>query len=112
MATTTDYVYESDSGVSFQIRIDPDQATLAGGVVGSSDVPAHVRVSSSRRDFGVQPRFITAKRLVGAAPNQKTLSTKVAICTPAAYAAINVGASVQINGTAYIVGSKSPENTR
>lgn len=107
-----DYVYESDSGVSFQIRLDTDQATIAGGVKGASDVPAHVRVSSSRRDFGIQPRFITAKRLVGTAPAQKTLSTKLAICTPAAFAALNVGGAVTINGVAYTIGSKSPENAR
>ena len=107
-----DYIYESDSGVSFQIRIDTDQAGVSGGVVGSSDVAAHVRVSSSRRDFGVQPRFVTAKRLVGAAPNQKTLSTKLAICTPAKFAGLAVGSDIDINGVAYKVGSKTPEITR
>lgn len=106
------YVYESDSGVSFQIKLDTEQATEAGGVVGASDVPAHVRVSSSRRDYGVQPRFITAKRLVGQAPNQKTLSTKLAICTPAAFNGIAVGSAIQIGGVAYVVASKSPENNR
>lgn len=107
-----DYIYNSDSDVSFQIRLDTDQASVSGAVVGASDVPAHVRVSSSRRDFGVQPRFITAKRLTGAAPDQKTRSTKLAICTQAAFDALNVGAAVQINGIAYTIGSKTPEINR
>lgn len=106
------YVYESDNGVSFQIRLDTDQATVAGAVAGASDIPAHVRVSSTRRQFGVQPRHIIAKRLVGTAPNQLTRSTRLPICTPTAYSGINVGSSVTINGTAYTVGAKVPEITR
>jgi hypothetical protein len=108
----SDYIYESDTDVSFLIRLDTDQAPVAGAVAGTPDIPAHVRVSSSRRDFGVQPRFITAKRLVGAAPNQKTLSTKLAICTEAAFDGLNVGGAVTINGTAYTVASKTPELLR
>lgn len=107
-----DYVYESDTNISFFVRLDTDQATVAGGVAGVPDIPAHVRVSSSRRDFGVQPRFITAKRLVGAAPNQKTLATKLAICTAAAFDSLTVGSAVTINGTAYTIGSKTPELLR
>lgn len=107
-----DYIYESDSDVSFLVRLDTDQATIAGGVTGAPDIPAHVRVSSSRREFGVQPRFITAKRLVGTAPNQKTLSTKLAVCTQAAFTGLTVGSSVTINGTAYTVASKTPEINR
>jgi hypothetical protein len=108
----SDYVYESDSATTFLIRLDTDQATLAGGVTGTPDISAHVRVSSSRREFGVQPRFVTCKRLVGAAPNQKTLSTKLACCTEAAYDALNVGSGLSINGVAYTVSSKTPEILR
>lgn len=107
-----DYIYESGFGVSFQIRLDTDQATVAGAVAGQSDVPAHVRVSSTRRQFGVLPRHIVAKRLVGAAPNQKTLSTRVAICTEAAYDALAVGGAISINGNPYTIGAKIPELTR
>ena len=107
-----DYVYESDSGVSFQVRIDSDQATVAGGVAGTSDIPAHVRVSSTRREFGVQPRHIIAKRLAGTAPNQVTRSTRLPICTPTAFAGLSVGGSVTINGTAYTIGAKVPEINR
>lgn len=107
-----DFIYESDSGVSFQIRLDSDQQTVAGGVVGASDVDAHVRISSSRRDFGVQPRFITARRAVGEAPNEKILTTKLAICTTEAFDAIAQNSAIQINGIAYAVASKTKENTR
>lgn len=106
------YVYDSDTGTSFQIRLDTDQATIAGGVAGPSDIPAHVRVSSTRRQFGVQPRHIIAKRLVGTAPNQLTRSTRLPICTPAAYSGLSVGSAVTINGTAYTISAKVPEITR
>lgn len=110
--TFGNYVYESDVGVSFQIRLDTDQATEAGGVAGTSDVPAHVRVSTSRRQYGVQPRHIIARRLVGAAPNQFTRSTRLPICTPAAFNALAVGGNIEINGIAYTIGGKVAESYR
>lgn len=108
----SNYVYESDAGVSFQIRLDSDQAAEAGGVAGVSDVPAHVRVSTSRREYGVQPRHIVAARLVGAAPNQFTKSTRLPICTPTAFAAIAVGSAIEINGISYTVRTKVAEGYR
>lgn len=108
----SDYIYESDAGVSFQIRLDDTQQGLAGGVAGASEIDAHVRVSSSRREFGVQPRFATLKRLASADPNSKTLTTKLAFCTVAAYNAVAVNSSVTVNGVAYTVASKTPEIRR
>lgn len=107
-----DYIYQSDSAVSFQIRIDTDQAQEVGGVAGVSDVPAHVRISSTRREFGVQPRHVTLKRLAGTAPNQKVFSTKLAVCTPAVFDALQVGATLEVNGVSYRVASKTPEINR
>lgn len=108
----SDYVYESGSGVSFFIRLDDTQATLAGAVTGTPDIGAHVRVSSTRREFGVQPRFITAKRPASADPDAKILSTKVAVCTETAFNGLATGAAVTINGVGYTIASKTPEILR
>jgi hypothetical protein len=104
-----DYVYESDLASTFQVRLDTDNAAVAGGVIGPSDIPAHVKVSSTGREFGVRPRFITAKRLVGAPPNQFSRSTRLVICTEAVYDGLQVGAAVVLNGIGYTVSSKTPE---
>jgi hypothetical protein len=104
-----DYVYQSDSAVSFQIRLDTDQASLAAGSSGVSDVPAHVVVSKSSRRYGIHPRTITLKRVVGTGATAKSFFTRLAICTAAAWAGIAVGSSQTINGVAYVVSSKDAE---
>jgi hypothetical protein len=106
------YVYESDSGVSFYLRMDSDQATIAGAVDGTPDVEAHVRVSNTPAKFGITPRHLIASRLAGTAPNQYSKSTRVPICTPAALAAIAGNSDITINGVAYKVQRKVAEVRR
>lgn len=108
-----DYIYEADDGDnSYLVRLDTDQATLSGAVTGTPTDGFHVIANGSRRKFGINPRHIIAKRTVGTAPNEKTFSTRLAICTQAAYDAITLGATVSINGTSYVVSFKSPETKR
>lgn len=106
------YLYESDSGVSFYIRIDKEQATEAGAVSGTPDVAAHVQISGSSRRFGIQPRHVVASRLVGTAPDQYTKSTRMAVCTPAAFAAIADNSAITIGGVQYTVSRKVDEERR
>jgi len=106
------YIYESDSGVSFYIRMDTDQATEAGAVAGTPDIAAHVQVSGSGRRYGIQPRHIVATRLVGVAPDQYTKSTRMPVCTPAAFAALADNAAIVINGTNYTIARKVDEERR
>lgn len=113
MARYGDYIYELNTvAESCQIRLDTDQQTLAGGVVGASTLPFHAVVSKGRRGFGIFPRFIIAERTVGTAPNDKTLRTRVPICTLAAFDALSLGDAVTINGISYAVAAKVPELTR
>lgn len=107
------YVYEDDLGTtSFKIRIDTDQAALAGAVKGVTTTGVHCRVSSSRRSFGMLPRFISLTRAEGAAGEGKVHSTRLAICTVAAYNAINDGDGVSINGINFTVSGKTGEKKR
>jgi hypothetical protein len=108
-----DYVYESDDAAnSYLIRIDTDQATLSGAVVGTPTDGFHVRVSNTPRRFGITPRHINLRRAEGAQGEGKIHTTRVAICTLAAYNAISPGAGVAVNGINYAVASKSPERKR
>jgi hypothetical protein len=108
-----DYVYESDTAAnSYLIRLDTDQATLAGAVVGVSTDGFHIKVNKNRRSYGLHPREITLRRVVGTAPNEKTFFTRLAICTKAAYDAINVGSAATINGINYVVATKTGEFKR
>lgn len=108
-----DYVYESDSASnSYLIRLDTDQATLSGAVVGTTTDGFHVKVNKNRRAYGLHPREISLRRLVGTAPNEKSFFTRLAICTKAAYDAITVGDGVTINGINYTVTAKTGEFKR
>lgn len=108
-----DYLYESDDGNnSYLIRLDTDQATVAGAVTGTPTDAFHVIANNSRRKFGVNPRHIIAKRVVGTGAAAKSFSTRLAICTVAAFTALAVGATVSINGTSYTVTAKNPESKR
>jgi len=109
------YVYESDdANESYRIRIDTDQATISGAVTGATTSGFHVVLSRSRRSFGLHPRFISLTREEGSAQDGtgKIHTTRVAICTPAVYAAIALEQGVQINGVAFKVSGKTPEIKR
>jgi hypothetical protein len=108
------YIYEAADGASsFKIRLDTDQATLSGAIVaGTTTQGFHVRVKKSRRAYGLNPRHIVAKRKVGVAPADKTFFTYLAICTEAAFAAIETGSAVLINGITWVVDRKEPETKK
>lgn len=107
-----DYIYEADDGSnSYLIRLDTANATLAGAVEGTPSDAFHVIANGSRRRFGVNPRHI----LVSTQPTDPTLkakTTRLAICTEAAFDGIAIGATVSISGVSYKVAFKSPETKR
>lgn len=108
-----DYIYEADDATnSYLIRLDTDQATLAGAVVGTPTDAFHVIANRSRRRFGIAPRHILLRRLVGTAPNEKAYTTRLAIATKAAYDAISVGSTQSINSLTYTVSQKVAESKR
>lgn len=111
------FVYEGDLADSYKIRLDTDQQTLAGAVVGTTTAGFSVRANpSSKRVSGLNPRHILVSRVVSAGGPPATLSkkffTRLAICTQAAFDAIAVGDNVSINSLNYTVETKVPEQRR
>jgi hypothetical protein len=107
------YLYEDDATNSFFIRLDRDQQTVAGAVKGVPTIPFSIRANpSSRRVLGLNPRHISCSRTVGTAPADKKFTTRLAICTPTAFAGLAEGAAVTINGVAYTITAKVPEQRR
>jgi len=108
-----DYVYESDDAAnSYLIRLDIDQASLSGAVVGVPTDQFHVIANSSRKRFGIHPRHISLRRAEGTQGEGRIHTTRLAICTKTAYDGIAVGSGQTINGVTYTVASKNPESKR
>jgi hypothetical protein len=104
------YIYEADGGASsYLIRLDTDQGTLAGGVVGTPTAPFHVLVHGSNRSLGLRPRFVSLRRAEGANGEGRVHSTRLAICTERAFAALNKNDAVSVNGVVWAVSSKTSE---
>lgn len=108
------YVYEAEDGTSsFKIRMDTDQAELAGAVIaGATTQGFHVKVSKTRRAYGLEPRHLVIKRVVGVIPDDRAYFSRVPICTAAAFALIDQGDVVLINGINWTVDRKEPETKR
>lgn len=107
------YIYESDRATSYKIRLDSDQATLAGAVLaGTTTEGFHVKVNKSRRAFGLNPRHLVLKRITAPAQGEQSFFTQLAICTEAAFAAISEGSTVTVNGVTWSVDRKEGESRR
>jgi hypothetical protein len=109
------YVYEADNGTdSYLIKLKTDQATVAGAVVGSTTQDFHVKVSESQRSYGVHPRFISLTREEGAAQDGtgKIHTTRLAICTKAAFDAFVKNQQVSISSISFKVAGKTGEKLR
>lgn len=105
--------YESDAGVIYNIKIQPETqafsaqaGVIAGAVVGEPSAIA----KGSRRGIGVNARRVrirfTAAPPTGYEPGQ-TLT--IPIFTLDAYTAINKGDAITYLGTAGVVVGKTPE---
>lgn len=104
-----DRPYESDAGFTCLLKQSTAEAAAAGAAAGAVDAPFHAIGSGSRRRFGVHARGIRLTRTVGAAPNEFTKQTFVAINTPAAWSAFVVGADLAVGAVNYKIAAKVPE---
>lgn len=108
------YIYEAADGVSsFKLRMDTDQAELAGAVIaGATTQGFHVKVSKTRRQYGLEPRHLVIKRVTGEIPDDRAYYSKVPICTIEAFDAVALGSVIDVNGVEWMVDQKVAETKR
>lgn len=106
--------YETDDAEIRPIRIQPETLTVAdndppaGGANG-----AFVKISGSKRSYGIHPRKLTLSRTVGTADYgvAKTYA-RVVMLTKAAYDDAVIGSTVAYAGVDWVIASKTDETVR
>lgn len=106
--------YETDGGDIRPIRIQPETLT-----VGDNDPPAagadgpFVKISGSKRSYGLHPRKVTLSRQVGSADYGVAKSyARVVMLTPTAYGEAVIGSTVAYAGVDWIIASKTDETVK
>lgn len=106
--------YEADDGSVRPIRIQPetlgflDNAEPSGGADGP-----YVKVSGSRRSFGLHPRKITISRSVGNADyGTGKAYASLPILTKQVFDDATVGSTVAYAGVDWVIASKTSESIR
>lgn len=115
MAFLTDYIYDSDNGISYALRMsDATAAAHPGGAPtrGANDTGVSCNVSGNRNIAGMHARGLRLKRFTGTGVNRKSFSTFMPVATAAAWAGVATGSTVTIGTLAYTVSSKVPERPR
>jgi hypothetical protein len=106
--------YETDDGDILPIRIQPETLTVADNAepAGGADGP-FVKVSGSKRSYGVHPRKLTLSRSVGSADYGSAKAyARVVMLTSAAYDAAVIGSTVTYAGVDWVIASKTNESVR
>jgi len=107
--------YEADSEIVHPIRIQPE--TLFGTNLepaGGVNVDQRVRVSGSKRAYGIKARSVTLSRAVGTDDDYSgaTVYARIPWMTPASWEALAVGSTEPYQGVDWVVASKSAESNR
>ncbi len=87
MAKTALFKYEDDDGGIHPIRLSAAMAAAGGQEGPSGDINRDnsAEVSSSRRSLGLHPRYVTASRTIGTAPNDFKRFQRFYVLTKAAF---------------------------
>lgn len=114
-----DYKYEGDDGDVYLVRMDPDlKAAIAGNdePAGAITKPFHLATSPGRRNFGINPRSVTATRSFGVAPNNGTRRIEIPILSPATIegdpASAEVGGTFTYKTFTWTISSVNPETEK
>lgn len=103
--------YEADSGEIHPIRLDDDRLSAAGTPpAGDITNDASVKISKSRREFGIRPRGVSLVRTRGSAPNQFKVYTFVPCLTETYYDGLAKGDSITVDSVSWEVANKIPED--
>lgn len=113
MAAKTTTKYEANDGSIHQLLLEPTRFAQAGTPpTGEIDSNIKAKVSKGDREFGLRPRGVRLARVVGTAPDTFRKYTFLPVLTLTAFAsaAFNIGATITIDGTAWEVVGKVPED--
>jgi len=113
MGLKTTVKYESDAGTIHPLRLDSTRVSAAGTApTGAQDSDVSAKVSKSTREAGLKPRGVRLVRTIGTAPNQFKRYTFLPVLTQTALdgAGFNVGATITIDGVAWTVARRLPED--
>lgn len=113
MVAKTTTKYEADSGLIHALILDPARFAQAGAPpTANIDSNIKAKVSKSNREFGIRPRGVRLARIVGVAPDTFRKYAFLPVLTPTAYngTGFTVGSTVTIDGTAWEVVAKVPED--
>lgn len=105
--------YEDEDGGIHPIRLASTHSSVAGTPpTGAVDSNISAKVSKSSRSYGLRPRGVRLSRIVGTAPDQFKRYTFLPVLTPTALAGsgFNVGSTITIDGVAWTVAKKVPED--
>lgn len=105
--------YEDEFAQIHAFKLTATYAAVAGtpptGAVNNSILP---KISKSNREYGLRPRGVRLSRTVGTAPNTFKKYTFLPILTVAGSveAGFAIGAEITIDGVAWTVTGKVPED--
>lgn len=107
--------YETNEGAIHPIRVQPETITAdnpepPGGVSES----LYVRVSGSKRAYGIKARYITLSRKIGTDSDYSgaTVYARIPVLLASAWIAYVPGSTVTYQGVDWTVASKTVESLR
>lgn len=106
--------YKADDGDYYRIRMSNANrgAQTTADVGNQPSAPGRALVGGSRRKSGLHARGVRLVRKTGSAPNLVSFHTFLPILLQGDYAALQVGATILINGISWLVESHVPETFR
>lgn len=110
--------YLADSGAVHPIRIKQATYNAISGTIPTGDVTSqqYVKVSKSKREFGISPRGIVIARTIQVDADSFNVYATLPICDPADWESgtggYQVGNNVSYNGATWRIVSKIPESAR
>lgn len=113
MASFVRTKYEADNATIHALRLSPEKNVIAGTApTGGVSSPIKVKVSKSKREFGISPRGVTIAREFGTNPDvfQKYVFIPVLTQTTFESGAYQLNANLTYDGDVWQIVARNPED--
>ncbi len=113
MASYVRTKYEADDDTIHAIRLSPAKNLIAGQApAGAVNSAIKVKVSKSKREFGISPRGVTIAREFGTDPDVFQKYVFIPVLTEEIFdgAAYQLNATLQYEGEAWQIVARNPED--